>query len=74
MMEVVFAVQVRSAEMRVLRNLKVLTLSTQSPFMKRGGGAAFCFLKSMIISFVFEVLSIRLLDVHNTVSFRISSR
>lgn len=71
MIEVVFAV---SRDESTEEFFKVLTLSAQSPFMKRGGASAFCFLKSRISSFVFEVLSIRLLDVHNTVCFKISSQ
>ncbi len=46
----VCAVQDRSAEMRVPRNLKLWTLSTQTPLMYRGSGSVLCPLFSFALN------------------------
>ena len=59
-------VQEWSAEMWVPRNLKVVTVSTCSPFMRRGVWSCLFFVKSMMSYFVFWTYRVRLLSEHHS--------
>ncbi len=68
-----FVFQVRSSSKCRPRNLKLETLSTQSPLIYIGWGSDLFLLKSTIIYFVFMVFKIKLLSLHHDDSFSTSS-
>ena len=73
-MWVVFTVQSGSSEMCRLRNLKFVTCSTSSPLMLKPEYSVVLDLqKSMMISFVFLVLRLRWLSLHQASSAWTSS-